>query len=124
MTKKKIITIALLALGVALVLAGFIFICQAGTSHTGHSGGVSRASTSIKFGGDFYSTSAQYTGLAANAATDIYKLLSNVAGIFFMFVGAVELCLTLWVTDIKELITFKKKEAPVETVVLNDNAAE
>lgn len=108
MKKQRIITIAILALGVALIIAGVIFISQAGTSHTGHGGGVSRASTSIQFGGDFYTTSAQYTGLAANTVTDLYELFSVATGIFFMFVGGMDICVTLLLTDIKEL--FKKKE--------------
>ena len=56
---------------------------------------MSRASTSIQFGADFYTTSAQATGLAANAVIDLYKLVSMASGIFFLFVGGVEICLTL-----------------------------
>lgn len=109
MNKKKIITWVLLALGVLMIVAGLWVLCQAGVDHCGHSGGVSRASTSIAFGGDFYTTSAQYTGLAANAVTDLYEMLSVVTGIFFMFVGGVELCVTLLFTDIKELLPKKPK---------------
>lgn len=108
MKKKKILTIAILALGVVLIVAGLILIGQAGASHTGYYGGVSRASTSIEFGADFYTTSAQYTGLAANAVTDLYTLVSVATGIFFMFVGGTDVCVTLLLTDVKEL--FKKKE--------------
>ena len=53
------------------------------------------SSTSIQFGADFYTTSAQATGLAANAVIDLYKLVSMASGIFFLFVGGVEICLTL-----------------------------
>ena len=114
MKKNKILTIVLLALGAAIILAGFIILCQGGTSHTGHSGGVTRASTSIKFGADFYTSSAQYTALAANAVSDLYKLTSTIAGLFFMFVGLVEVTVTLLLTDIKEMF---KKEEVVEEVV-------
>lgn len=118
MTKKKIITIIILALGMALMLAGIVILCQAGTDHCGYGGGVSRASTSIKFGGDFYTTSAQYTGLAANAVTDLYELLSIVTGVFFIFVGGMDVCVTLLLTDIKSLFKdikslFKKEEVVV-----------
>lgn len=108
MDKKRILTIAILALGVLLIIAGMILIVQAGTDHTGYNGGISRASTSIEFGGDFYTRSAQYTALAANAATDLYALVSISTGIFFVFIGGIEVCLTLLLTDAKELI--KKKE--------------
>lgn len=108
MKKKKILTIIILTLGAAMIIAGLFLIGQAGTSHTGYYGGVSRASTSIEFGADFYTTSAQYTGLAANAVTDLYELISVATGMFFMFVGGVEVCVTLLLTDVKEL--FKKKE--------------
>lgn len=114
MNKKKVISLILLALGVAIIVAGVIIVCQAGVAHTGHNGGVSRASTSIEFGADFYTTSAQYTGLAANAATDLYKLISTVAGIFFIFVGGLEICGTLWVADLKELFG-KQENAEVES---------
>ena len=103
MRKKKILTIIILTLGILLIIAGLILIGQAGTSHTGYNGGVSRASTSIEFGGDFYTRSAQYTALAANAVTDLYALVSVSIGVFFLFVGGVEVCLTLLLTDLKKL---------------------
>ena len=108
MKKNKILTIIILALGLAIFLTGFIVLCQSGADHTGHNGGVTRASTSIEFGADFYTSSARYTALAANAVSDLYGLTSTIAGIFFMFVGALEVCVTLLLTDIKEM--FKKEE--------------
>ena len=120
MKKRKVITVIALVLGVAIALAGLIILSQAEASHTGYNGGLSRASTSIEFGGDFYTTSAQYTGLAANAASDLYKLVSIATGIFFMFVGGMDICATLLFADIKEV--FRKK--PVETEPVETNAAE
>ena len=120
MKKRKVITVIALVLGVAIALAGLIILSQAGASHTGYNGGLSRASTSIEFGGDFYTTSAQYTGLAANAVSDLYKLVSIATGIFFMFVGGMDICATLLFADIKEV--FRKK--PVETEPVETNAAE
>lgn len=120
MKKRKVITVIALVLGVAIVLAGLMILTQAEASHTGYSGGVSRASTSIAFGGDFYTTSAQYTGLAANAACDLYKLVSIATGIFFMFVGGTDICATLLFADIKGV--FKKKH--VETEPVETTAAE
>lgn len=116
--KKKVLTIIILALGITLVIAGVVLMCQAGTDHCGYGGGVSRASTSIKFGADFYTSSAQYTGLAANAVIDLYKLMSMAAGIFFVFTGAVEICVTLLLTDVKAVF---KKEETVETEVISEN---
>ena len=101
--KKRLLTLVILALGVVMMVAGLMILCQNGVSHTGRNGGLVRASTSIEFGADFYTTSAQATALAANAVTDLYKLGSVATGIFFMFVGGVEICVTLLLTDIKEL---------------------
>ena len=116
MKKKKVITAIILILGVAIALAGLVILFQADTSHTGYGGGVTRASTSIKFGADFYTTSAQYTGLAANAVSDLYKLVSLTTGIFFVFVGGMDICITLLLTDIKEVFGRKPGETkPVGT---------
>ncbi len=112
---KKIVSLALLALGLLMVLVGVILICQMGASHTGGNGGLSRASTSIRFNADFYTTSAQATGLAANSVIDIYKLLSFVSGMFFIFVGGMDICLTLLKFDIEDELRQhlpSRKEAP------------
>ena len=95
-------------LGIALIIVGVLFILVGG-DHTGANGGVSRASTSIEFGGDFYTTSAQYTGLAANALVDLYDLIQNSFGIFFVFIGAVDCC----------LISFFKRKQQESIVVEN-----
>lgn len=121
MKKKRILTLIILGLGVTMVLAGLVILCQCGVSHTGHSLGLSRASTTIEFGADFYTTSAQATGLAANAVIDLYKLTSVVTGIFLMFVGAMDICVTLLLTDIKELF---RKEKSVETPTSDSNITE
>lgn len=121
MKKKKVITVMILALGLAMVLAGLVILCQSGSSHTGYGGGTSRASTSIMFGADFYTTSAQYTGLAANAVIDLYKLVSIVTGVFFMFVGGMDICLTILLTDIKEVFG---TNTPVETESTEINITE
>lgn len=101
--KKKIISLILLALGLIMVVAGIYILAQAGTTHTGTNGGICRASTSIQFGADFYTTSAQATALAANAAIDLYKLVSIVTGFFFIFIGGIDICLTILFADLKEL---------------------
>jgi drug/metabolite transporter (DMT)-like permease len=95
-------------LGIALIIVGIVFIL-ADENHTGRRGGVSYTNTDIKFGGDFYTTSAQYTGLAANALVDLYDLIQNAIGIFFVFVGAVDCC----------LISFFKRKQQECTVVEN-----
>lgn len=108
MKKKRILVSTILILGVLLIVTGLILIGQAGTDHTGYNGGVSRASTSIEFGADFYTRSAQYTALAANAVTDLYELVSVSTGIFFVFVGGLDICVTLLLANIKEL--FRRRE--------------
>ncbi len=88
---KKIKNIVCALVGVAVIIVGIITIC-ASDSHTGHSGGVSRASTSIEFGADFYTTSAEYTGLAANSVVDTFELLQNCFGIAFIVAGILIAC--------------------------------
>lgn len=112
MTQKKLFTIIILALGAVMILTGIILLFQCNAEHTGAHGGVTRASTSIEFGGDFYTHSAQYTGLAANAVVDLYKLTSIIGGIFFIFIGAVDICVTL-------LLTGSKANPQKESTVLN-----
>ncbi len=112
--KKRICSLVLLFLGLVMVVIGFILICQMGASHTGHGGGLVRASTSIQFGGDFQTTSAQATGLAANAVIDLYKLLSFVSGMFFIFVGCVDICLILMKTELLEEVQQLIKRTPAQ----------
>lgn len=103
MMKKRILTLIILGLGVAMMIAGLFILFQCNASHTGGRGGLVRASTSTEFGADFYTYSVQATALAANAAVDLYKLLSIVSGIFFIFAGGVEVCVTLLLTNIEDL---------------------
>ena len=84
---EQIIHIATAILGVVMIITGIILLASY-VSHTGHNGGVSRASTSITFGADYYTTSAQYMGLAANAACDIYSLVKTCFSLVFIFAGA------------------------------------
>lgn len=115
MSKKKFLCSVILALGVCLIVSGIVLLFHNG-NHCGYSYGLSRASTSIEFGADFYTTSAQYTGLAANATVDLYRLLSIVSGIFFIFVGGIDVCITMYFTDVKNLF---KSEKVVETILDN-----
>ncbi len=84
---EKIIHIATAILGIVMIIAGIILLASY-ESHTGYNGGVSRASTSIKFGADYYTTTAQYMALAANAACDIYSLVKTCFSLVFIFAGA------------------------------------
>ena len=84
---EKIIHIATAILGIVMIIAGIILLASY-ESHTGHNGGISRASTSISFGADYYTKSAQYMALAANAACDIYSLVKTFFSLVFIFAGA------------------------------------
>ena len=93
-TKKLFNTIAL-CLGFALILVGIIFLFLS-ESHTGSNGsGLTRASTSIEFGADYYTTSAQYSGLAANALCDIFAMLKYAFASLFIFLGGLDVCIFL-----------------------------
>lgn len=84
---EKFYRVACVIIGVIMIISGFSVLSM-DDSHTGYGGGVSRASTSIEFGADFYTTSAQYTGLAANAMTDVFDMLQTGFGLMFIFTGA------------------------------------
>lgn len=98
---QKIAKIIALALGICMVISGVVFLFQS-NDHTGHSGGLTRASTSIKFGADYYTTSAQNTGLTANAVSDLYDIVKNAIGLFFIFVGGTDCCVVMCFPNRKE----------------------
>lgn len=119
MVKKKILSVVILCLGIALILFGAWAFIQAENSHTGYSGGVSRASTSIQFGADFYTTSAQYSGLAANAVIDLYELTVYAISAFSVFFGGVDICAALlYLSSLKKP---HKKGTTIEQYVENTN---
>lgn len=95
--KRKITKCIALGLSIVMILAGLLFIMTY-ENHTSTGEGVTRANTNIEFGADFYTSSAQYTALAANAATDIYGIVKTAIGIFFIFVGGISCCsiLAFW----------------------------
>lgn len=94
-------------LGLAIIAFGF-YLIFVGNDHTGYNGGVVRASTSTEYGGDFYTDSSQYTGLAANAVCDLYDLTRTAFGAFFVFLGGMDICL---------ICGFSKKKEPVDAPV-------
>lgn len=79
--------------GVAMILTGII-LAISDNSHVNGSG-TSYASTRIEFGADFYTTSAQYTGLAANALVDLYDLVRGISSAFFIFTGLLVDCFVM-----------------------------
>lgn len=112
---EKLIAKIIMVLGALMVLAGIILLLS-GKSHLGPTGsGLSRANTGIEFGADFYTTSAQYTGLAANTATDIYGLIQICFAILFIFIGAVTVCVQLknYYLLVKDEIPADIQELPV-----------
>lgn len=109
MKKEKIIHIIILTAGIFMLFVGIYFMNAAGKAHNGISGdGVVRASTSIEFGADFYTTSAEYTGLAANAVSDLYTNISLAIGWFFIFAGIMDICISFLLFDFSFI--YKKQE--------------
>ena len=117
-----------------IICVGFLFVTGS-KSHTGANGeGVGRASTSIEFGADFYTSSAQYTGLAANGVVDTYSMVRLGLGCLFIFIGGISCCFILlpWVKgsgqdvshvannqtrmEIKDVEKQAPKEEPKESV--------
>ena len=58
---------------------------------------------------DFYTTSAQYSGLAANAVVDLYELTAYAICAFSVFFGGVDICVALlYLSSLKK----PRKEEP------------
>lgn len=85
-------TIAL-GLGILMVIMGIVFLFWS-EDHCSVTGGLSRASTSVQFGADFYTTSAQNSALAANTLTDLFKLVKFAVAVFCIFFGGLDVCYT------------------------------
>ena len=92
---KNVARCIILLFGVMLFAVGIYILFVISDSHTGIMGGVSRANTDIAFGADFYTTSAQYTGLAANASSDVFDILQLGIGCFFAFLGGTTCCIVI-----------------------------
>lgn len=87
MKKDKICLFIILLIAIAMIITGVLILCSA-ESFTGLDGvGTTRASTSIEFGADFYTSSARYTGLAANAVIELFRLVRLVSGMAFLLSG-------------------------------------
>ncbi len=115
--QKKLHNKIALGLGLALILVGIIFLFLDDT-HTGTTGGLTRASTSITFGADYYTTSAQYAGLAANALCDIFTLLKYAFATLFIFLGGLDICIFLPKIMQNHLFTTEKQQN--ETIETNN----
>lgn len=115
--REKTIRIITVVLGALMILSGII-IMTFSNSHTGSSGsGLSRASTSIQFGADYYTTSAQYMGLAANAACDTYSLIKICFSLSFIFAGAFVI-----LKEISPLLSVINAEKELKTATISDEA--
>lgn len=116
---KKICSIIVSICGLALVITGIVILAMS-YSHCGVTGGgISRASTEIKFGADYYTTMAQYSALNANATVDIYKLIKICFGITFIFSGLITFFLSL-PNALKKLKTNSENQA-VDIEPINEN---
>lgn len=100
---KKSVCIITMILGALMIISGIIIMVWY-NSHTGLQGGLSRASTSIEFGADYYTTSAQYMRLAANAVCDTYLLIKMCFSLLFIFGG-----ILIILKEINYLISMTKK---------------
>ena len=102
MNKKKHIQSIMLILSFALVLIGFVMLGGAKNDHRRYEhdyGSLTRADTSVTFGGDFQTYSVQNSALTANAVSDLYEKFSIAVGFFFIFTGGMSACITLLKTD-------------------------
>lgn len=79
-----------LILGIILVIIGIIFMIR--SQNYNYNGGVSRSTTSIVIGTDFYTTE-EYIGLTTNAVCDLYTMVTMGIGIFFVFLGGTDICI-------------------------------
>ena len=83
-------------LGIILVIVGIVFLFKSQDSHTySRDSEFTRADTSIKFGADYYTTSAQNSALTANGVSDLYAMVTFGIGTFFIFIGGIDICLVI-----------------------------
>lgn len=118
---KNLFYVIALALSVVMVVVGIVFLCL-GTSHTGAGGGLSRASTSVEFGADYYTYSVQYAGLAANALCDIFVMLKCAFGAFFILFGGLNTCYTL--SKILKNASAKKQDSATNEEIKQESTPE
>ena len=78
--------ILFIVLGIITIAFG-VLLFLIGPDHNPSGTGLVKASTSIQFGADFYTTSAQYTALAANALVDLFDLVRYALSGFFVLGG-------------------------------------
>ena len=88
----RIFDVLILLIGILFVALG-IYLFLIGPDHNPSGSGLVKASTSIQFGADFYTTSAQYTGLAANALVDLFDLVRYAFSACFVLTGLLIDCL-------------------------------
>lgn len=135
-TQKKL-SLIMIVLCACVMLAGVILIANPDPSHASSDlyGGVSRANTGIEFGADFYTKSAQYTALAANAVVDLYSMVRVCFGLLFLFGGAIVMCKELKVFfAYDEAVTSQakveitpppvKEETPAEVSAATENTVQ
>jgi hypothetical protein len=108
--KQRIVVTAALILGIMIMIVGVVMLAG-DRSHTGYNGGLSRASTSMEFGADFYTEEYQATSLAANAITDLYDVIRDCFGWLFIFLGGIDICALAAKNDFGEVVDAIKKRA-------------
>ena len=116
--RTKFLDTLIILIGLSMIISGILFALTS-NSHCGYNGGLSYASTSIEFGADFYTTAAQYTGLAANTLVDLYDLVKMAIALFFIFAGLLVDCLQLKAIRIAKSVKKTNKIKEVENVDLS-----
>ena len=124
MKKEKICLFIILLIAIAMIITGVLILCSA-ESFTGSDGvGTIRASTSIEFGADFYTQSARFTGLAANAVIELFRLVRLVSGMAFLLSGllvaAIDV-LKIMVTLKNAIVDTKEEMNTVEVEEMNSS---
>lgn len=105
--------ILFIVLGIITIAFG-VLLFLIGPDHNPSGTGLVKASTSIQFGADFYTTSAQYTALAANALVDLFDLVRYALSGFFVLGGSIIICLAC--KSISKLKLIKKSSTALSTV--------
>lgn len=77
------------------MLVGIAILFESGSSHV---------STSVEFGADFYTYSVKYTAYAVNAIADLHHTVSMLGGMLLLFLGGVDICVTLLHTEFPALM--------------------
>ncbi|MBQ7598477.1 MAG: hypothetical protein IJU56_07855 [Clostridia bacterium] len=116
----KVFDVLTIFVGLLFIAAG-VYLFLIGNDHNPSGSGLIKASTSIQFGADFYTTSAQYTGLAANVLVDLFDLVRYAFSACFVLSGLLIDCRAGKALTKEKNKKTKLTNVPVQTTSMNSS---